>query len=318
MVYRARHALLRRPTAVKLLQPDKAGVENLLRFEREVQLTATLSHPSTVVIFDYGRTPEGVFYYAMEYLDGLDLERLVRVDGPQPAGRIIHILAQVCGALAEAHDAGLIHRDVKPANIILTERGGMPDIPKVVDFGLVKQFATLGSADTATTVVGVTAANTIVGTPLYLSPEAITGRDLDGRSDLYALGAVGYYLLTGEPVFSATSIVEVSAHHLHSVPVPPVGTEPAPGACRPRGRAAEVPGESLRPLPFGAGAAAGARPLRRGLPVATRRGSPVVGRVQKLAARKRAASVASGRIWPAQEARACSIASSSTSQLRRG
>jgi len=228
IVSRARTALLSRPTAVKLLPPGKAGAENLQRFEREVQLTATLSHPSTVVIFDYGRTPEGVFYYAMEYLDGLDLEQLVRVDGAQPAGRVIHILAQVSGALAEAHDAGLIHRDIKPSNIILTERGGMPDIPKVVDFGLVKQFASGSPVDSAATAVGMTAANTIVGTPLYLSPEAIAGRPLDGRSDLYALGAVGYYLLTGRPVFEAQSVMEISAHHLHTAPPAPSASSPHP------------------------------------------------------------------------------------------
>ena len=214
VVYRASHAMLRRPTAIKVLRPEIAGDETLRRFEREVVLTASLSHPSTIAIFDYGRTPQGLFYYAMEYLDGLNLSQLVEKDGPQPPARVAHILRQVCGALAEAHAVGLIHRDIKPANIILSERGGMPDVAKVVDFGLVKSFEP--NADTE-----ATQANILVGTPLYMSPEAIRGEALDGRSDLYALGAVGYFLLTGTPVFPATSHVEVFAHHLHTAPEPP-------------------------------------------------------------------------------------------------
>jgi len=225
VVYRASHALLRRPTAVKLLLPEKAGEESLRRFEREVQLTAQLSHPSTVVIFDYGRTPQGACYYAMEYLDGSNLEELVEREGAQPAGRVVHILQQVAGALAEAHGVGVVHRDIKPANIILAERGGVPDVAKVVDFGLGKRFdTTVGDQETT---LDVTAADVIVGTPLYLSPEVISGEPMDGRSDLYALGAVGYFLLTGEPLFEAKTVVEMAAHHLHTVPVPPserVGT----------------------------------------------------------------------------------------------
>jgi serine/threonine protein kinase len=218
VVYRARHALLRRPTAIKLLAPERAGTDNIHRFEREVQLTAGLSHPSTVAVFDYGRTAEGVFYYAMEFLDGTNLEQLVRTDGPQAPARVVHILQQVAGALAEAHDVGLVHRDVKPANIILCERGGMPDVAKVVDFGLVKRFEV--NADEAT--IAVTAAHTVMGTPLYMAPEAITGdSQVDARSDLYALGAVGYFLLTGTPVFRAKTTVEVCAHHLHTDPEPP-------------------------------------------------------------------------------------------------
>lgn len=217
VVYRAQHALLRRPTAIKLLAPERAGEDNLRRFEREVQLTARLSHPSTVAIFDYGRTPDGVFYYAMELLDGTNLEQLVATDGAQPPGRVVHILQQVAGALAEAHAVGLVHRDVKPSNIILCERGGMPDVAKVVDFGLVKQFNT--PVDQALTV---TAEPMLVGTPLYMAPEAISGTaHVDARSDLYALGAVGYFLLTGTPVFTSRNIVEICAHHLHTPPEPP-------------------------------------------------------------------------------------------------
>jgi serine/threonine-protein kinase len=216
VVYRASHAMLRRPTAIKLLPPDRAGEVNLRRFESEVQLTAQLSHPNTVAIYDYGRTPDGIFYYAMEYLDGINLEDLVRRDGPIPGGRAIRILTQVAGALAEAHERGLLHRDIKPANIILTERGGEPDVAKVVDFGLVKRLNPDGASATMTSAIVLT------GTPLYMSPEALTTPDtVDARSDLYALGAVGYFLLTGKPVFEANSMAEAFGHHLHTPPVPP-------------------------------------------------------------------------------------------------
>ncbi len=212
-VYRASHAMLRRPTAIKLL--SGAGEEQLRRFEREVQLTASLTHPNTIAVFDYGRTPDSVFYYAMEYLDGWNLEELVDAHGPQPAARVIHILRQVCGALAEAHDAGLIHRDIKPANIILCERGGVSDVAKVLDFGLVKALES-NEAD-----VAETSTNAVMGTPLYMSPEAIAKpEEVDARSDLYALGAVGYFMLTGHPVFVGDTVVEVCGHHLHSEPKP--------------------------------------------------------------------------------------------------
>ena len=151
----------------------------------------------------------------MELLDGLNLAQLVTRDGPQPAGRVVRILTQVCGALSEAHEVGLIHRDIKPANIILSVRGGVADVATVVDFGLVKQLDP-GDADLTH---GVTALNAITGTPLYVAPEVISGDPaVDARSDLYAVGAVGYYLLTGLPVFEAQTVVEVFAHHLHTPP----------------------------------------------------------------------------------------------------
>jgi len=218
IVYRAHHALLRRPTAIKLLPPERAGQKNVQRFEREVQLTARLTHPNTVAIYDYGHTPDGTFYYAMELLEGINLEDLVRRYGAQPAGRVNYILRQVCRALAEAHGLGVIHRDIKPANIILSVRGGEPDVAKVVDFGLVKAFETNDDAMT----MSMEGDAVLAGTPLYFSPEGIVSpQDVDGRSDLYALGSVAYYLLTGKPLFEGRTVMEVCAHHLHTRPVPP-------------------------------------------------------------------------------------------------
>jgi serine/threonine-protein kinase len=214
-VYRAEHALLRRPTAVKVLSPERAGGEAIARFEREVKLTARLTHPNTVAIYDYGRTRDGLFYYAMELLDGLSLEELVKRFGPQPPGRVIHILSQSAGALAEAHSLGLIHRDIKPANVLFCERGGIPDTVKLVDFGLVKSLEPdVGPALTHT--------NAITGTPLYIAPETITDpAGIDRRVDLYGLGGVAYFLLTGHPPFEGASVLEICGHHLHTAPTPP-------------------------------------------------------------------------------------------------
>ncbi len=213
IVYRARHALLRRPTAIKLLPPERAGTLNLTRFEREVQLTARLNNPNTIAIYDFGHTLDGVFYYAMELLDGLNLEELVESCGPQSEPRVAHILVQVCGALAEAHGIGLVHRDIKPANIILCERGGIFDVAKLLDFRLVKNIETPDPA--------LSRADSIVGTPLYICPEALTSpEEMDGRSDLYSLGCTAYRLLTGTPVFSG-SLIEVCSLHLHETPEPP-------------------------------------------------------------------------------------------------
>ncbi len=215
VVYRGQHRMLRRPTAIKLLHPDKTTDEAIARFEREVQLTCQLNHPNTIAIYDYGRTPEGIFYYAMEYLEGVNLDALVARHGRQPAGRVIHILRQVCGSLAEAHEIGLVHRDIKPANIVLGRRGGEADVAKVLDFGLVKAID--AKKESSLTSVGA-----VLGTPLYMSPEAIEAADqIDGRSDLYALAAVGYFLLTGTPPFEGRSVVEICMHHARTPPQPP-------------------------------------------------------------------------------------------------
>jgi serine/threonine-protein kinase len=208
--------MLRRPTAVKLLHRERSGEAAVGRFEREVQLTSQLTHPNTVAIYDFGRTADGIFYYAMEYLDGFDLQRLVELDGPQKPERTAHILRQVCGALGEAHGLGVVHRDIKPANIILCERGGVPDVAKVVDFGLVKRQVAAAEDPK------LTASNVIIGTPHFLAPEAIVSPEgADARSDLYALGAVGYFLLTAAPVFEGQNAVEVCAQHLHAQPLAP-------------------------------------------------------------------------------------------------
>jgi serine/threonine protein kinase len=214
VVYRARHALLRRPTAIKLLPPERAGTQSVARFEREVQQTSRLCHPNTIAIYDFGHTADGIFYYAMELLDGLSLQDLVDHDGPQPPGRVVHLLRQACGALHEAHERGLIHRDVKPANLHLCVRGGVLDHLKVLDFGLAKD---LGAAVTSSPQLS--AAALFIGTPLYMAPEAIARPlEIDRRADLYALGAVGYCLLTGTPPFQAATLVEICSKHLHAEP----------------------------------------------------------------------------------------------------
>jgi hypothetical protein len=214
-VYRAEHAMLRRATAIKLLLPDRVSSAASIRFEREVQLTSQLSHPNTIAIYDYGRTPQGVFYYAMEYIQGRSLEALVAEEGAQPPGRVVHILEQVAGSLREAHAAGLIHRDIKPGNLLIGNRAGLPDFVKVIDFGLVKQLdPEQGPA--------VTRTDTIAGTPLFMAPECITRPDsIDAKVDTYALGATAYFLITGKPVFDGETMVEVCSHHLHSQPLPP-------------------------------------------------------------------------------------------------
>jgi serine/threonine protein kinase len=215
-VYRARHALMRRNTAVKLLLPERADPASIRRFESEVRLTCQLTHPNTIQVYDYGHTPEGVFYYAMELLDGLTLHQLVTQFGTQPQSRVIYIMTQVCDALAEAHALGLVHRDIKPGNVFLCDRGGVPDWVKVLDFGLVRAYregqrSPLQKDDSRAG-----------GTPLFMPPEAFRDSGIsDPRSDIYSLGAVGYFLLTARYVFEANSDLELYQKHASEPPVPP-------------------------------------------------------------------------------------------------
>jgi serine/threonine-protein kinase len=215
-VYLAEHQLLKRPCALKLIRPERvADGKTLERFEREVRITATLSHPNTVEIYDYGRAEDGTYYYVMEYLRGLSFGELVERYGPLPAARAVHLLRQVCLALAEAHAAGLIHRDIKPSNIFAAKRGGMDDVAKLLDFGLVRTAETPQAP-------ALSEENQILGTPLFMSPEQAMGvRELDERSDIYSLGAVAYYLLTGRPPFDEGGAIAVLVAHARDRVVPP-------------------------------------------------------------------------------------------------
>jgi serine/threonine-protein kinase len=218
-VYRAEHRLLRRPCAIKLIRPEHAGNPDVLRrFEREVQTTATLSHPNTIAIHDYGITDDGTFYYVMEYLPGTTLEQLVSRDGPMDALRAIHVLRQIAGALHEAHGAGLTHRDIKPGNVMLGERGGLPDVAKLLDFGL----ATAHNADGVTVgdvTGGITQVGMVLGTPAHMSPEQCGGEQTPGpASDLYSLGALGYFLVTGRSPFEGRAPMQMMLAHLSEAP----------------------------------------------------------------------------------------------------
>ncbi len=215
-VFLAEHELLKRPCAVKLIRPEVVlRTGTIERFEREVRINATLSHPNTVEIFDYGRTEDGTYYYVMEYLPGMSLADLVERHGPLPPGRVVYLLRQVALALQEAHEAGLIHRDIKPSNIFAARRGAMDDVAKLLDFGLVRPVATAASPHTSDE-------GKILGTPLYMSPEQATGsRSLDARSDIYSLGAVAYHLLTGHPPFDKGTAIEAFIAHARDAVVPP-------------------------------------------------------------------------------------------------
>ena len=213
-VYRAEHELLKRDCAIKLIRPGiDADPEAVSRFEKEVRATARLSHWNTVEIYDYGRTDDGTFYYVMELLTGLSFADLVRLYGPMPPGRAVYLLSQVCDALREAHEKGLIHRDIKPANIFAATRGGVPDVAKLLDFGLVRQVS--GGEEPAESA-------SISGSPAYMAPEqGLLGGVSDARSDLYALGAVAYFLLTGRPPFDGHTILEQIVAHTKEPVVPP-------------------------------------------------------------------------------------------------
>jgi serine/threonine-protein kinase len=222
-VYLGEHLLLRRPCAIKLIRPEQAGdPTTLLRFEREVQAMANLTHPNTVEVYDYGHAEDGTFYYVMEYLPGQTLEHLVAQHGPLPPARAIHFLRQVCGALREAHRAGLLHRDVKPSNILVCERGGVADVAKLLDFGLVHE-SRLGHEKAGR----LTIQGTIVGSPPYMSPEQAAGKPhLDPRSDVYSVGGVAYFLLTGQPPFVRETAMLMLLAHAYEPVVPPAQVRP--------------------------------------------------------------------------------------------
>jgi len=214
-VHLAEHQMLKRPCAIKLIRPEKAGDPKVLaRFEREVRATAKLSHWNTVEIFDYGHAEDGTFYYVMEFLPGMNLNDLVQQFGPLPPERVVHLLRQTCDGLREAHAANLVHRDIKPANIFAAQRGGVYDVAKLLDFGLAKPISNL--EDTRLTVEG-----SITGSPLYMSPEQASGdSDPDARSDIYSLGAVAYFLLTGRPPFDDHRPIKLLISHAHEPPRP--------------------------------------------------------------------------------------------------
>ena len=259
-VYLARHSIICRPTAVKVLAQEGASAGQALgRFEREVHLSASLTHPNTISIYDFGRTEEDVFYYAMEFLSGLDLRRLVQRFGPLCAERVAFLVEQICGSLHEAHVRGIVHRDIKPSNVFLTQRGGMYDFVKVLDFGLAKQTKTETASD-------ITQSGAIFGTADYIAPEAAYGTEtVDARADIYNLGGVIHWMLTGQPPFVSDSSLKVIVDHVKTDPTRPsmVSELPIPPemddvvvkclAKRPEERfpSAEEVAIAIRKIPFG-------------------------------------------------------------------
>jgi serine/threonine-protein kinase len=232
-VYLAEHRLLKRPCAVKLNHPERAGdAAALHRFEREVRATAQLTHPNTVEIYDYGHAEDGTFYYVMEYLPGLDLDDLVTRYGPVPPARAVHFLRQLCGTSQKAHAAGLVHRDIKPGNVLVCRHGGRHDVAKLLDFGLVQAAGARGDDPSRLTATGA-----VVGTPAYMAPEQARGAEAaDVRSDLYSLGALGYFLSAGRPPFQGGHDIGGDA-----------GSRP--GACAAAGERPGRPGSGAAPLP---------------------------------------------------------------------
>jgi|CXWL01.1.fsa_nt_gi serine/threonine-protein kinase len=222
-VYRAKHRMFARPAAIKLIRPDsvepgdaEGAVRAVRRFRREAEVAACLRSPHTVALYDFGVTRDETLYFVMELLYGLDLQSMVRDHGPLPANRVIYLLRQVCDSLEEAHASGLVHRDIKPANIHVGRVGLKHDFVKVLDFGLVKSLNRDDTLDSLATQEGLTP-----GTPAYMPPEAVRGEPLDGRADLYSLGCVAYYMLTGLLVFEVDSGLKMVASHLQMTPVPP-------------------------------------------------------------------------------------------------
>jgi serine/threonine-protein kinase len=225
-VWKAEHDLLARPAAVKLIHGAKEqSSTDLARFEREAQAIATLRSPHTIQLYDFGISEGATFYYVMELLDGVDLERLVVEHGPQSPERTVHLLRQVCRSLDEAHHRGLVHRDIKPANILVCEYGRERDFVKVLDFGLVKSAKDAPEVEAGALV---TRANTVLGTPAYMAPEMVLTGSVDARADLYALGCVAFWLLTGRPVFDGDALVKLAVQHVHDQPEAP--SSHAPGA----------------------------------------------------------------------------------------
>ena len=248
-VWRARHRLLARPAAIKLIRPavpgaPRGGVSDdaVRRFEREAQVIARLRSPHTVDLFDFGMAADGAFYYVMELLEGLDADSLLRRFGPIAPERAIHVLRQVCHSLSEAQSCGLVHRDIKPANIFLCRYGEEYDFVKVLDFGIVRAVR-----DSAETSLGHTRENVIQGTPAFMAPEQALGSELDGRADIYAAGCVGYWLLTGQLVFTADTPMGLLLHHAQTPPTAAVGPDGSADSHRARTDRDVVPGKGPRP-----------------------------------------------------------------------
>jgi serine/threonine protein kinase len=223
-VWRAQHQLLARPAAIKLIRPESLTDDPLrqhvilARFEQEAQATAAMQSPHTIDIYDFGIAQSGAFYYVMEFLSGLDLDELVQRFGPLPPSRLVHLLRQICSSLGEAHARGLIHRDIKPANIYVCRYGREVDFVKVLDFGLVKF-----EREEQETSPRLTTEVSVGGTPGFIAPEQVLGKEADGRTDIYSLGCTAYWALTGSFVFQGGNALETMMMHVNAAPQPPVG-----------------------------------------------------------------------------------------------